>query len=301
MPTYSELSEELRNHGITHDGLRRKYLRILHEKTNRNIISYYSGWLQKSHLPAPSNVFPVTDLDKNGFMATVHGLDRTKGLDLLLHTPGGSAAATESLVNYLRSMFDRDIRVIVPQLALSAGTMIACASREIVMGKQSSLGPIDPQISGMAAHGIIEEFNEARKDIVDNPKTQLLWASVLAKYPPTLVGECVKAMAWARTMVHDWLVDGMFKDQKDAADSASKVIRELADHSLTLSHDRHISAKRAAEIGLKITALEDDNDLQDAVLSVHHANMLSLMETAAAKIIENHLGKAVVMQLAPRT
>jgi ClpP class serine protease len=87
----------------------------------------------------------VNDADKNGLMTVVHQLDRSKGLDLLLHTPGGETAATESFVDYLRSIFGKDIRAFIPQLALSAGTMIACACKEIYMGKQSSLGPVDPQ------------------------------------------------------------------------------------------------------------------------------------------------------------
>jgi ClpP class serine protease len=94
--------------------------------TDRNVIAYYSGWLQKGYLEQQGiRGFEVNDDDKNGFMATIHQLDRSKGLDLLLHTPGGDTAATESLVDYLRSMFGTDIRAIVPQLAMSAGTMIA--------------------------------------------------------------------------------------------------------------------------------------------------------------------------------
>ena len=42
-------------------------------------------------------------------------------------------------------MFKLNIEVFVPMTAMSAGTMIACMSRKIHMGKQSSLGPIDPQ------------------------------------------------------------------------------------------------------------------------------------------------------------
>jgi ClpP class serine protease len=75
-------------------------------------------------------------------------MDRSKGLDLILHTPGGDMAATESLVDYLRQMFGKDIRAIVPQIAMSGGTMIALAWKEILMGKHSNLGPIDPQFSG---------------------------------------------------------------------------------------------------------------------------------------------------------
>ena len=60
-----------------------------------------------------------------GFMNALKGMDCSKGLDLILHTPGGSPAAAEAIVSYLRSKFHNDIRVIVPQISMSAGTMIA--------------------------------------------------------------------------------------------------------------------------------------------------------------------------------
>lgn len=112
---------------------------------------YYFGWLQKN-VPGTE----VNDSDKTGLMTVVNKLDRTKGLDLILHTPGGLTAATESIVDYLHSMFGNDIRAIVPQLAMSAGTMIACSCKSILMGKQSNLGPIDPQLGSIPAHGLRE-------------------------------------------------------------------------------------------------------------------------------------------------
>ena len=91
--------------------------------------------------------------NKNGFMSVIKGLDRTDGLDLMLHTPGGDIA--EFLVEYLRAMFGNDIRAIVPQLAMSGGTIIALACSQIVMGEKSSIGPIDPQFGTMAATGLL--------------------------------------------------------------------------------------------------------------------------------------------------
>lgn len=140
------------------DFIRRKYLKQLHQHTGRNVIAYYSGWLFR---PQTTPNLTVGDDDMNAFMAAVHQLKRDKGLDLILHTPGGDIAATEALVKYLWVMFNKDIRVIVPQLAMSAGTMIACSARCIVMGKQSSLGPIDPQIGGVPAQGVLDEFQMA--------------------------------------------------------------------------------------------------------------------------------------------
>lgn len=236
----------------------------------------------------------VNDSDKNGFMATIHQLDRSKGLDLLLHTPGGDVAATESLVDYLRSMFGTDIRAIVPQLALSAGTMIALSTKQVVMGKHSSLGPIDPQIGGLPAHGIIEEFNKAKEEISQDASTIPVWQPIIAKYPPTFVGECAKAIDWADVMVRNWLVSGMFADRDDPKAAAEKVMSELASHALTLSHSRHISAEKATELGIEVASLEADEALQEAVLTVHHACIQTLAETPAFKIIENHNGIAFI-------
>ena len=124
MPSWNELLSEIKAAGSAHDVIRRKYLTKLHDLTKRNVIVYYSGWLQKADLQRQGFVIglQLNDSDKNGFMSVIHELDRGKGLDLILHTPGGEIAATESLVDYLRKMFGTDIRAIVPQISMSAGT-----------------------------------------------------------------------------------------------------------------------------------------------------------------------------------
>ncbi|WP_217923758.1 SDH family Clp fold serine proteinase [Miltoncostaea oceani] len=298
MPTWNQLLAEVQRAGNVHDLTRRKYLQQLSNLTGRNTIIYYSAWLQKGPIMAQwPEPFLVNDNDKNGFMAAIHGMDRSRGLDLILHTPGGDVAAAESLVGYLRAMFGRDIRAIVPQLAMSAGTMIACGCKEIVMGRHSSLGPIDPQMGGIAAHGIVEEFKQAFDDIARNPASIPLWQPIIAKYHPTLIGECQKAIKWSRDMTTEWLKTGMFADDMPnnvRAAKAMKVVDELADHALTLSHARHIDIDRAKDLGLNITTLEDDDDLQDAVLTVHHLTVQTLSDTASVKIIENDQGVAFI-------
>jgi len=270
--------------------MRKNYLKRLHEFTGRNVIVYYSGWLQKPNMGGTE----VNDEDKNGFMTVIHHLDRSKGLDLILHTPGGETAATESLVDYLRSMFGKDIRAIVPQLAMSAGTMIACAYQEILMGRHSSLGPIDPQYMGLPAHGVVEEFERAYKEIKQDPTKAAVWQPIIAKYHPTLIGECEKSIDWSREIVKDWLITGMLNGMVDAKKKADVIVQELSDHALTKAHARHLSAAKCESIGLKIDFLENNMELQDAVLSVHHACIHTLGGTPAFKIIENHNGVAFI-------
>jgi ATP-dependent protease ClpP protease subunit len=290
MPSWHSLLQQIKNTGSTYDVVRRRYLKKLNRITKRNIIVYYSGFLQKPEVKGVA----VNDADKNGLMTVIHGLDRTKGLDLLLHTPGGETAATESIVDYLLTMFDGDIRAFVPQLAMSAGTMISCACREIWMGKQSSLGPIDPQFGPFPAHGVVEEFQRAIREIKADPALIPVWQPIIAKYHPTFIGLCEKAIQWSNEMTRDWLLKGMFQGDSDAAARVDAIVAELGDHAITKSHSRHLSAEKCKSIGLKIRMLEDDQNLQDAVLTVHHACIHSLSSTHAFKIIENHLGVAHV-------
>ncbi len=277
------------------DFIRRKYIARFHEITGRNVIAYYSGWLQKPQIAATS----INDDDKNGFMNAIFGMDRTKGLDLLLHTPGGDIAATESLVNYLRKMFGLDIRVFIPQLAMSAGTMIACASKEVVMGKQSSIGPIDPQFSGVSTYAVTEEFKRALEEIKQDPSKIPIWQVIISKYHPTFIGECERAQKWASQMVSEWLKTGMLRDESDALERAQSIVRKLSEYDDTVNHARHIDAVEASQLGLKIESLEKNHDLQDCVLTVHHAYMHTFSNSPACKIVENHEGKAIVLMPQP--
>lgn len=58
-----------------------------------------------------------------------------------LQTLGDPAESAEAIVSYLRARFSH-ILVIVPQLAMSAATMIACAADEIVLGKHNVSRPM---------------------------------------------------------------------------------------------------------------------------------------------------------------
>ena len=229
-------------------------------------------------------------------MNSVHGLDCSKGLDLILHTPGGDPSAAETIVHYLRNKFAKDIRVIVPQLAMSAGTMIACSGKEIIMGKQSSLGPIDPQFNGIPAFNIKQEFLAAEEDLRKHPENAQYWAIKLQQYPAAFLKTAIDAIELSEELVREWLGTAMFNRDIDS-DKIEVIVQALNNHDETKIHGRHLSADRCAEMGLKISMMEDDNDLQDKILSVHHAYMITLDATPSIKIIENQEKKSVISML----
>jgi ClpP class serine protease len=91
MPGWTEILNEVLKSGPDQhkdaDGVRLKYLQQLSALTGRNVIGLYSGWLQKAQLKAPA--FSISDAAMPGLMSAVRGLDKDRGLDLILHTPGG--------------------------------------------------------------------------------------------------------------------------------------------------------------------------------------------------------------------
>lgn len=299
MPNWSEVLSEIQIEGEKNpdenplDIVRRKYLKNVSEITERNVIAYYSGWLQKPGAPDTA----VNDKDKSGFMLAINKLDKLKGLDLILHTPGGDIAATESLVDYLYSIFGENIRVIVPQISMSAGTMIALSAKEILMGKHSNLGPIDPQMGGLACQAVLNEFEQAKNEIKKDPHSASLWQVIISKYHPTFLGACKQAIEWSEKMVSVWLENNMCKNDKQ---KVKEIMKTFADHKKQKSHARHISKRECEEVGLNIISLEDNQDLQDAVLTTHHAFMHTFSNTTAVKIIENHNGIAYIETSIPR-
>ncbi len=295
MPAWNNVLNEISRSKIAGekaiDSVRRKYLKLLNKHTGRSVIAYYSGWLSRPH-DAPH--LDIGDDDMNAFMATVHNLPRKNGLDLILHTPGGNIAATEAIVNYLREMFGKDIRAIVPQIAMSAGTMIACSTKKIVLGKQSSLGPIDPQMYGMPAQGVLNDYHLAVTSIKNDPASTPIWQQIMSRCDPSFLTGCIQAIRWSREMVRKWLLDNMLENDADKEQNADKILAFIASHENTASHERHLSMSTCEKLGLEIELLENDDVLQDLVLTVHHAFMHTFSMTPANKIVENHLGVAMI-------
>jgi hypothetical protein len=116
----------------------------------------------------------------------------------------------------------------------------------------------------------------------------------LQQYRPTFLGQCQQAIEWTKQFVGDQLKNVMFLGDADAQEKSAKIVEGLSDAGVHKAHERHISITKCIDIGLKIRKLEEDDKLQDLVLTVHHCYMHTLMNTFAYKIIENHLGTGFV-------
>lgn len=307
MASWSELLEEFRGKAQSEpDWLDKKLQEILNaislSRDSAAVIFYASGFLQK----ADENV-SITREDINGFMNALYEAPTANGLTLILHTPGGDPNAVESVVEYLHSKFQR-IEVIVPYLAMSGGAMISLASDLLILGRQSQLGPIDPQfLIGNKVHSaraIQEGFNKAREDIENNTRLAHLWAPILQNMGPSLVLEADKALSYSKGLVANWLNNRMLKDIEQEEERRKKAnnIAAYFNAEGTLEHDQihvhgqRIGAEKLEELGLKLEFLERDQSLQNDVLTAYHLMTLIFEMGPSIKFIASNRGKMWVKQ-----
>lgn len=296
MPSWSDLQDELSRVEPDQRGdhiaeRSRQSTALIARRCDRNVLYYASSFLQKPQIPGLFTSVNMEDI--NGFMAGVHGHDFSKGLLLVLHTPGGMAEAAQTIVDYLRSKFSA-IDVLVPTYAMSAGTMIALGCDRIIMGRQSQLGPTDPQLivgnRPFSAHSIVEQFEEAKAQISGNPVLAHAWAPVLRSFGPALLQEARKSISYGQTLVRDWLQRYMFSERPDPAALASTVAAHFGGNQHG-SHGRRIDRDEARRQQLEVIDLEDDQGLQEEVLTLYHLSTIAFEMGPAAKSVMSSNGR----------
>lgn len=304
MPTWGGMIREIelaaQSSQTALDDVRRRYLVQLHQKTGRAVILYGTKWtIAGANVPA--DMLAIVDGDIQGFMEVMNGVGQAE-LDLIVHSPGGGIDAAAAIVSYLRSKFTH-IRAIVPNLAMSAAGMIACAADRIVMGKHSFIGPADPQFTlpttlgghrQVAVQSIVEQFERAKRECIEDPRNLAVWAPLLGQYGPELLVQAERASQLSRSLVQQWLRDYMFRDDGARDLKSTEAATWLSSHENFNSHGRHITRDELRAKHLIVDNLEDDEDLQEIVLSIFHAMSHTMLASPAVKIIENHLGKAFI-------
>lgn len=296
MPTWGEILKEVQRSaqerrpegkGPDTDGIRLKYIKRLHELTGRAVISYVSGWLQGG---GDSLAHSVEGADVHGLMEVCYQVEERE-LDLILHSPGGSPQAAEQMLEYLRTQFDY-IRAIVPLQAKSAATMIALGCDEILMGAHSELGPIDPQIvvpvpegrRFAPAHAILRDFRRAKEECKEDVSNLGAWTPILRSYAGGLIEYCHQQVRLSMEVAEKWLLTYMLRhedmgippdERASKANTIAQWFGSEESYDRFRTHGRPLRYPELQTVGLRVRRLEDDDALQDAVLSVFHANEIS--------------------------
>ena len=168
----------------------------------------------------------------------LRGIREAKGkpIDLIIHTPGGQLHASMQIARALRN-YGAKTRVFVPHYSMSGGTIIALAANEIIMDRDASLGPVDPQV-GDLLRGVFPApswLHVARKKGLEADDTTLMMSDISEK-----------ALGFTRSMVNE-LLDGKFEDKE----KQKQVVEKLVGGEMI--HAQIISAKDAKALGLPVS------------------------------------------------
>ena len=312
MASWSELQAEFpkrikQNPNWLHQKLTEELGKISKLRNNRVVIFYASAFLQKKEENLETLILRE---DINGFMNAIYEAKIDNGLTLILHTPGGDPHAVESIVNYLHAKFDY-IEVIVPYLAMSGGAIMSLASNLVILGKQSQLGPIDPQFSigGKihSARAIQEGFSRAKKDIQEDIKLGHLWAPILQSMGPSLVVEAERTLKYSEELVEKWLNERMFRDisdKKEREEKAKNIAKyfnaeDTEEDGKIHVHGQRIGFQKLKELEVKVELLEKNQELQTAVLTAYHLMTLIFENGPYLKFIASNKDKTWCKQEPP--
>ena len=306
MPTWNNLRTEVGQRRAALgpsviDVIRRERLARLSAHTGRPVVIYAVDFLhQNEKARAAGRDIQIDLADKEGFVEIIRDLP-TGPLDLVLHSPGGSPLAAESIITLLRSKFD-SIRVFVPNVAKSAATMIALGGDIIAMDERGELGPIDPQMVIVSdqqimispAQAILDQFERARSEVQSDPGKLPGWLPMLRQYGPSLLIEAQNAISLSKNLVRQWLIKHMLKGKPDVEKIADTITAFFGEHNNFYAHGRMVGIDDIIPLGINVLDLRGDRVLSDLVWEVYTAIGITFDNTGAYKLIENNLGQAFI-------
>ncbi|MBI4369246.1 MAG: hypothetical protein HY547_03340 [Elusimicrobia bacterium] len=236
---------------------RQELIRAIEAKTKNTLLVYFANIFQAGSEINPSDIGAFGDL-----------LDKVSQtpVDLFIHSPGGDIDVAEKIILMCRRKATR-FRIIVPNLAKSAATLIALGTDEIVMGYTSELGPIDPQIRHTLSDGSTQvypaqSFLDGLEDIKAKVKNEgglsPAYFPLLNNLDPALLDFCHKAIERSKEFAKKWLKQGMLKLNPTKAE---QIAEKLCEKKLYLSHGMVIDVKEAKNLGLNVHELQPEDEL----------------------------------------
>ena len=229
---------------------RQQVIKAIEHDTGRILICFVGGNQAEIHRD-----------DTAGFVDLLHNVHAGDQVDLMLHSVGGDIDAAEKLIRLVRSKIGESatIRVIIPEYAKSAATLMALGADALVMSDSSELGAIDPQVhlhdgrGNEICHSVLvylEAYNEHARALRANPNDPVAQL-MFDKFDPTIVKKFEGIRDRARNLAENLL--------KRRGRNFSKITSDLMDINRWQSHNQMIGAEEAEDIGLQVEVLSADD------------------------------------------
>ena len=220
----------------------------------------------------------MPNLDVIVRMALEHLKERRSALLVILDTPGGFVETAERISDTLRHFY-KTVDFLIPDKAMSAGTVLALSGDAIWMDYFSRLGPIDPQevgqdgrmIPGLSYLRQYESLIQASKEgALTEAELTLLTKLDLAKLHQIDLAASLSVSLikqWLpRHKFKDWQKDGKPVDEKKKEERAKEIADALNNHQKWGTHGRGIHMDvLSRDLRLKIDNFGDVPGLKDAV------------------------------------
>ena len=205
----------------------------------------------------------ITEIDADD-MSEVLSAVESKDIDILLHTPGGLVDAVEKFVSVL-SLLKLSYRVVVPSFAKSGGTLIALTAKEILMGVNSELGPVDPQITTADYASVSAEYV-----VADDGQPKILQSIAKANI------ERGKKLAekYIRVILETKAKNPTAEQIAACEKSIATVLEKLCSPTGYGSHGAVIDYTEAHEIGLPAIWMDPNSTLWKKVWLLYFACMI---------------------------
>jgi hypothetical protein len=187
------------------------------------------------------------------FEELVHDADPEQDLHLLLDTPGGDGETAIRIVRSAQARC-RELTVIVPNQAKSAGTILLMGAHHVLMGPTSDLGPVDPQFpteKGLySAKDLIAAVEHAEQALAANPESYPLQVSLLADFTAVMVEQARSALGRSEDLVREALRSNPDRSQEVCDQLAAGLKERLID--VPKDHGAVFSAADAEGVGLPV-------------------------------------------------
>ncbi len=214
---------------------------------------------------------------------------RKERVAIILNTPGGEVEAVERMVEMTRHWY-KEVYFVVPNLAMSAGTIFCMSGEKIFMDYSSALGPIDPQVQSkdgkwVPALGYLDKFEEILQKDRDGKLTSVEYA-IAQSQDLAVLRRYEQARDLSIDLLKKWLVLYKFSswtvhrtdpnlintpvtdDQK--TERANQIARDLGDNTVWHSHGRMIGIETLTKkLRLEIEDYTADTKRRDLINSYH--------------------------------
>lgn len=236
-----------RNQG--HD-TRKHLFEKLEKKLNRPVISFFTSF----HYPVM-----IQDADSEMIEEALRTIDLSKGLAVIINSPGGSGLASERIINICKSYSGTgEFWTIVPSKAKSAATMICFGASKIIMSKTSELGPIDPQTTinidnkdhPFSLHNLVNDYEDLFNKAIKTKGRIEPYLLQLGKYSSKQIKEYKTAIELSEDIAIRALQDGMMGGKNKIY--IKKKIEQFLTPRKTKVHGRPIYITDAKKSGLEI-------------------------------------------------